>query len=201
MMKFKSKYWHWLSICLLATAVACGDDDETTPDDNEEEEVITTINLTLTATTGDVITASVVDMDGEGGADAVVTDPGPLTLGLDYSLSFELLNETETPAEDITEEIEEEAEEHQFFYVTTGDVITVEITDVESDYAMNMVGDDLPVGLAATVTATAAGPGTLRVVLKHLPALDDGATIQKTGTNTINDGESDFDITFDVTVQ
>ena len=179
----------------LALVGACGDDDDPMTGENEEE-LITTVNVTLTGG-GETITASWSDPEGDG--NPVIMDPMALTFGTDYALTMEILNESESPAEDIGEEIQEEAEEHQFFYVTTGDILNVEINDVETDYAMNLVGDDLPVGLTATVTATAAGTGTLNIVLKHLPPVN--GTPQKTGTNTINDGESDFDITFDVEVQ
>ena len=182
---------------LLALGVACGDDDETS-DPGEEGEVITTVNVTLTDGT-ETITAVWADPDGDGGNAPMITDPMPLTLGSTYTMSIEILNETESPADDITLEIQDEAEEHQFFFVTTGDIITVDITDTETDYATNDVGDDLPVGLESEVVATATGTGTLNIVLKHLPPLN--GNIQKTGTNTINDGESDFDFNLNITVQ
>lgn len=186
----------FIGLTVSAFAVACGDDDEETI--VEPPEVITTVNLTFTDGSN-TITAQWRDADGDGAGAPVVTDPSPLAANTTYSLSIELLNELESPPEDITEEIREEAEEHQFFFPTTGGILDVMIDDVESDYADNLEGDDLPVGLSSQVTTIMAGTGTLNVVLKHLPPLNDMP--QKTGTNTILDGESDIDVTFDITVQ
>ena len=184
-------------LAAMGLTVACGDDEDTT--NMPPPEVITTVNLTFMGASGNVA-AQWLDADGDGGNDPVITQPGALTAGETYNLSVELLNETEDPAEDVTEEIREEAEEHLFFYVPTGDVITVAISDMESEYTTNAEGDDLPVGLAATVTAsTTPGMGTLNVVLKHLPPVN--GTVQKTAATTINDGESDIDVTFNITVQ
>ena len=187
-------------LSLLALGVACGDDDE---DMNpgmiiEPAEVITTVRLSLTSG-GNTVLGTWTDADGEGGAEPVIVDPMPLTAGSTYAVSIELLNELETPAEDITEEIRAEAEEHLFFYVQTGDVVSVAIDDVESQYTTNSEGEDLPVGLSAELTADVAGMGTLQVVLKHLPPINE--TPQKTAATTINDGESDIDVTFNITVQ
>ena len=185
---------------LLTMAVACGDDEEETPMQGEGgEEVITTMNITLSDGMN-TITGRFFDADGEGGAPGVTTDPGPLMAGTTYALEIELLNESEVPAEDVTEEIEEEAEEHQFFYEQTGDVVSVMIDDVESQYNMDATAPDLPVGLSAQVEAIAAGSGTLKIVLKHLPPANDG-TILKTGNNDINVGSTDIEVTFDITVQ
>ena len=157
-----------LLVCSISVLAACGDDDDA--DDTPPPEVITTFNLTLMSGS-DTITASLRDADGDGGDEAVQTDPSPLMAGETYAMSIELLNELEGAEDpDITAEIRAEAEEHQFFYEVAGDIGTVMITDVESDYAMNMEGEDLPVGLAATFTATTSmSTGTLSITLKHLP--------------------------------
>ena len=196
-MKDNIKFLLRLLCCsAVVLAAACGGDDDPEVGENEEE-FITTVNLTLTGG-GDTITGTWSDPEGDGN-DMPFDLSMPLSLGTEYALSMEILNEAESPAEDITEEVREEAEEHQVFYVVTGNILTVEINDTETDYAMNNVGDDLPVGLTATVTPTAMGTGTLNIVLKHLPPIN-GAP-QKTGTNTIDVGESDFDIVANVTVQ
>ncbi len=196
-MTWKHDKFAWLLMGTLAFGLACGDDDSA-GEPGEDPEVITTVRLNLT-TGSSTITASWQDLDGPGGAAPVIVQPTALTLGSTYTASLEILNESESPAENVTEEIRAEAEEHLIFYVPTNDIITVEITDTEMDYGPNSEGQNLPVGLEATVTATAAGTGTLQIVLNHLPPINN--TPQKTPTNTINDGEADFDITFNVTVQ
>lgn len=190
------------AIGALACFAACGDDDPDPVNGGNPPEVITTVNLTFTpAGGGTAIMASFRDPDGPGGDDPTVTDPSPLSLGTDYDLDLELLNESEVPTEDKTVEIQAEAEEHQFFFTgdAVGSAITVAYADVESDYATNAVGDDLPVGLRATVTTTSTGSGTLRVVLKHQPPIND--TPVKTASSGINDGDTDIDVSFTVTVQ
>ena len=61
------------------------------------------------------VVLSFQDLDGDG-EDAPVINSGDLAAGVTYNGSIELLNETESPAEDITEEVEEEDLDHQFFY-------------------------------------------------------------------------------------
>ena len=189
----------WITTSLLAVLVACGGDDD--PTVGNDMELITTVNLTFTPSGGGTdITASFADPDGPGGNAPTVTQPDPLTLGTAYDLSLEFLDESESPVENVTEEIEREAEEHQVFFVgdAVDNAILVEYADRESDYTTNS-GDDLPVGLRATVTATAAGSGTLRVVLQHQPPVNNVPV--KTSTSGITDGESDIDVSFTVTVQ
>lgn len=192
------------TLALVFGLTACGEEEDAGNGGNggtngtEEMEIITTVNIALTAM-GASINGSWQDLDGDGANPPTITNPTPLTAGTTYTMAITILNETEMPPEDITEEIREEAEEHQFFFPTSGSLVTVTPTDLESTYTMNMVGADLPVGLTSQVSAPMAGSGDLRIVLKHLPPVS--GQPQKTGTNTINDGESDFDITFAITVQ
>jgi hypothetical protein len=64
---------------------------------------------------------------------------------------------------------------------------------------MNMERADLPVGLKATVTAASAGDGVLQVILKHQPPVNDQPV--KTASSGVDDGDTDVDVGFDVTVQ
>ena len=54
---------------------SCKDDD---PIDMNDEEVITTLTYTLTPTSGDVVTLSFLDLDGDGGDDPIITGGFPL---------------------------------------------------------------------------------------------------------------------------
>ncbi len=170
----------------LAFLTACGDDDVEDPGDPNEEEVITT--LTLTFTNGaDVQTFTFRDADGDGGAAPTVEDI-TLTNGVAYTVDVTLLNESETPAENVTEEIEEEDDEHQFFF--TGSAVGSVLTHAYGDMDDNMN----PIGLTNTITTTNAGTGVLTVTLKHQPGI-------KTSTTGIGDGETDIAVDFNVTVQ
>ena len=169
--------------------------DSTEPDDEGpgDEELITRVVLTLTGG-GQTVTATANDPDGDG-TDFQI-DTITLTAGTTYTGSVELADDIN--GEDITEEIEDEAEEHQFFYTVGGGVagrVTVTITDSETDYGSNEVGDDLPVGLAFEIAVTDGGAasGTLRVILSHF---DDDP---KDGM-TMSD-ETDIDVTFPVNIQ
>lgn len=161
------------SALLLAGTVACGDDPiPEVPEPGENvEEVITTVNLTFSPDVGDPVTASWVDADGDGGAEPTVEEIA-LTEGLAYTLTIELSNDLEAEPEDITQEIQDEDDEHQFFF--GGEAVQSDATgDVEGSYIEVVYGDmddnGDPVGLTNEVNATAAGSGTLNVILRHMP--------------------------------
>ena len=158
------------------------------PEDVNEEEVITTLNYILTGG-GSTVTLSFQDLDGDGG-DAPTVTGDTLAANTTYAGSLELLNEVE--GEDITEEIEEEDEDHQFFFQTTGDInVAYDAEDVDAD------GN--PVGLQNILTTGAAGDGTVTVILRHEP--DKGGDGVADGDITNAGGETDIEVTFDVTVQ
>ena len=164
---------------------SCSDDDDT-PEEVNEEEVITTMTITLTPQGGgDAITFQTRDLDGDGPGEPVVT-AGNLIGNTTYTGSIELLNETETPAEDITEEIEEEDDEHQFIFEFTGAIDAVAATDSDDD------GN--PIGLAFELSTLTAGPTTLTVTLRHEPTKPNDGTLAGAG------GETDIAETFEFTV-
>ena len=166
---------------------SCKDDD---PIDMNDEEVITTLTYTLTPTSGDVVTLSFLDLDGDGGDDPIITG-GILQSNMSYIGVLDLKNEAETPAESITEEIEEEALEHQFFFTATGANLTVGYADEDDN------GN--PLGLVTTLTTSDASSGTIQVVLRHEP--DKSATCVQSGDITNAGGETDIEVTFDITLQ
>ncbi len=177
---------------LLLTGVfftSCNNDDDSTPPPVNEEEVITTMTATFVPTTGgDTVTLQTQDLDGDGPNAPVVTVTNNFVAGTTYNGTIEFLNETESPAEDITEEIEEEDEEHQIFYIPgAGLDATIAYTDADAD------GN--PVGLQFTLTANTAGAGTLTIVLRHEPSKPNDGTLSDAG------GETDIAATFTVTVQ
>ena len=176
-----------LSITLL-TFTACEDDDPVIPN---EEEVITTVSYTLTPTTGgDPVVLSFQDLDGDGG-DAPTTTVEALSANTTYNATLNLLNEADTPVENITEEVAGEAEDHQFFFTTSIADLTVEYDDTDAD------GN--PIGLATKLTTGAAGTGTLTIVLKHKP--EKTASGVKDGDITNAGGDTDVEVNFDITVQ
>ncbi len=217
-----------LSFAMSLTVGACADAEDDHDDDghddhdhddhghDNETEVLTTVTLTLTPAGGGApVTASFRDLDGDGSMSGT-SDPLTLVAGTDYTLGVSFLNELENPPEDITEEIEKEAEEHQVFVygsavvgpATSNDpsaILLHAYADMESDYGPN-AGDDLPVGLANTIGAQAAGTGELQIMLRHLPLLNGNDQKVAGLADLLARGEAlpgdvDVDVTFTVTVQ
>jgi hypothetical protein len=168
--------------------VSCSNDDENTPEPINEEEVITTMNVTLVPDGGGTaVVLSFQDLDGDGPDAPDVNVSGSLATGATYNGSIVLLNETESPAEDITEEVEEEDLEHQFFYtIGTG-------LDVTTAYS-NLDSEGNPLGTEFTLTAGAVSSGTLTFTLRHEP------NKPNTGLSDA-DGETDIEVAFDIEVK
>jgi hypothetical protein len=164
--------------------ISCSDDDD--PVAVDEEEVITTMNVTLTGSAS-TITLQSQDLDGDGPNAPVIDISGNLSANATYTGTIELLNETESPAEDITEEVAEEDEEHQFFFTTSGALTSVVYNDEDAD------GN--PVGLAFTLTTGDAGSGTLQITLRHEPTKPNDGTLAEAG------GETDIAQSFSITVE
>lgn len=105
---------------LAPFVLSCGSDDDAPPPVINEEEVITTVILTLTSNNGQEIVMTSQDLDGDGPNEPEITVSGNLSVATTYSGSVRLLNETVTPAENITDEVSAEGTEHQFFYTMGG---------------------------------------------------------------------------------
>lgn len=166
------------------TLTSCSDDHD--HDHDHEEELITTVNYRLTNGTN-VITLTYQDLDGEGGQDGTATVSGPLMANTSYTGVIELLNETESPAENVTVEVKTEGNEHEFFYATTAPGINIVKTD--NDAAGN------PLGIETTLTTASAGSGVINIVLKHEPTKPNNGSADNAG------GSTDLDVTFTVSVQ
>ncbi len=178
----------FLLLLLVISVVSCDKDDPEIPD---EEEVITTLTYVLTPATGGAsVTMSFQDLDGDGGNEPIISG-GTLAASTTYNCTLELLNEAESPAEDITEEIEEEDEEHQFFFETSFSDLSFAYGDQDEN------GN--PVGLMSTVTTGAVGSGTIKITLKHEPEKTASGVAQ--GDITNSGGEIDIEVTFPVDVQ
>lgn len=184
-------------LSLLLAACADVTNPDTTAGDNE---VITTVVLAFTPAGGGSPTEfRWADPENDG---SPVIDPITLSDAEDYTVAVSFLNELEDPPEDITIEVEAESDQHQVFFLGSalGDVVTYTYDDADVN--------GYPVGLAGTLATVAPGAGTLQVVLRHLPPENDVAV--KTGTladdaaaNGIASlpGDSDADVTFDLTVE
>lgn len=180
-----------LSLLMVALVWSCDNDD---PEPVNDEELITTVNVTFAPAIGGgaPVVASFVDTDGEGGNAATITNP-TLSANTTYNVTIEFLDESDpSDVEDITEEVEEEDDEHQVFFVAAA--------GLNFQYAYgDQDGDGNPLGLTGTVTTGAASAGNLVLTLLHEP--DKSAAGVSAGDPTNAGGESDVEITFNVTIQ
>ena len=159
--------------------------------DPNESELITTVRLKLTNTFSSSINPLVYefkDLDGEGGAAPVKFDDIVLQKNIPYICEVTVLNESVSPADDITKEIKAEANDHQFYFVpSSSNLLTV------SNYDTDTQG--LPLGLSSFwVTGLNPGTGTVKVVLKHKPGT-------KAANDLINKGETDIELNFKLIIQ
>ena len=188
------------SLLSLVIFTACEDDD-VVPEEEEEMEVITDVTLIFTSDAGAVVTASAQDPDGEGVQELVVNDEIKLQSGTNYTLTFDIMNNLESPGEDIGDEIAEEDDEHQIFFAWTEGAFSNPTGNGNIDNASDPVnyndadGNGNPLGLNTSWTAgdpTTAASFTVR--LQHQPDV-------KTSTSGANDGDTDFELQFRLTIQ
>lgn len=171
--------------------------DPEAPSCENEEEIITDVILTfMPVDGGEPVIARAQDPDGEGVLDLEILDDIVLEAGKSYVLTIELLNTIED--EDITEEIEEEADEHMFFFQWTEGVFSDPTGNGNVDNRNDPVNyndfddDNLPLGLSTNwTTSVTLTEGEFRVVLKHQPGV-------KSATSTVEDGETDIDLTWKI---
>ncbi|MGB6153825.1 MAG: type 1 periplasmic binding fold superfamily protein [Pricia sp.] len=186
------KYLKTISLAVFSGLLftACSDDDNgDLPEVVNEEEIITTMTVTLVPNDdGAEIILKTFDADGDGPGAPEITVSDNLTAGVVYTGSIVLLNESVSPADDITEEVEEEGDEHQFFYTSDSNL------DVSTEYG-NTDEDGNPLGTEFTLTAGAASAGTLTFTLRHEPKKPNDGTLADAG------GETDVDATFDLVVE
>jgi len=167
--------------------VSCSKDDD--PVAVNEEEVITTMIVTLVPSDASTnVTLKTQDLDGDGPNAPVVTVSGNIKAFLTYSGSVKFLNETETPAEDITEEVEEESNDHQVFY-TVGSGITMNVVSTNNDSGGNPLGTKFKID-----NISSAGSGKLTFTLRHKP--------KKPNTSLADaGGDTDIEATFDIVIE
>jgi len=174
---------------LLATLflVSCNGDDDT-PEEVNEQEIITTLTVVLTPEGANVpLLLQSRDLDGDGPDEPVLSlDTLPANTVFDGTIV--LLNELETPPENITFEVIEEADEHQMFYIP-GSGVNIEVTDLDND------PDGNPLGVNFTLTTGAASSGNFNVVLRHEPNKPNDGTLGDAG------GETDISVNFQVVIQ
>ena len=191
MMRWLNRFFVGLFLLATMLLVSCDDD----PEPANEVELITTFTLTLTPVAGgSPVTLTFTDLDGDGPNAPVLsydpTAPGTaaalLAANTAYTGSIELLNESETPAEDVTEEIEEEDDEHLFCF-TIGGGANIDYSYADED------DNGLEVGLITNWETFDASTGTITIVLRHQPGVKNG--------QCPGGGDTDIEVTFNIVIQ
>lgn len=169
-------------LSLAFFVASCDKEDDVDPN---EEELITTVKVSLTAAGGTPQVFAFKDVDGPGGQaptlDSIIIDGSKV-----YSASVQFLNESVSPADDITAEVNAEADDHEVFYEPTvaGLTVTNRNTDTKG----------LPLGVTSTWNTGAAGKGTIKITLKHKPG-------SKASGDPVTKGETDVEVEFGVRVK
>ncbi len=168
-----------LLLCLALGFSACKKEDEI----GEENELITTIKLNF-KNGNDLRSFSYKDLDGDGGT-APVIDKISLAANTTYDLSIEFLDESKTPAVNITEEVSGESDEHLVLFSPSTTSLG---TYTYSDKDVNL----LPIGLKGKYSTKSAAAGMLKVQLRHQPPVNG----KKTKDGTAVPGSDDINIDF-----
>ena len=189
----------------VITIIGCSTDDDVAPEEENEVEVFTDVTLifTNTADNSDVVRASAQDPDGTGIQELQILDAITLAADTEYTLTYEILNALDpADVENIGDEILEEDNEHQFFFSFTENVFANPNGNGNIDSAADPINyndadeNGNPVGLSSTWTtsSTASSVKSFTVRLQHQPDV-------KTATSGSNDGDTDFALTFALTIQ
>lgn len=179
----KRKPFFLILLSAMVVLHGCKKDDDLVPVPApiNEPELITTLKIEFTdsANSANKIITIFRDLDGEGGNEPGQFDSLKLQANKTWFFETTLLNESVSPAENITEEIKEEADDHLFVYSSIGLNNTIKITDNDSK--------NLPIGLKGIFRTGAASSGSTTVILKHQQGVKDGSS---------DKGETDVEVTF-----
>lgn len=198
------KYGLFVLLAASASIVGCSKDDDDVPEKENEVEVITDVKLVFTNTDDpkDIVEASAKDPDGMGVEPLAILGELTLKTNTSYELTYEIMNNLETPGEDIGLEIAAEDDEHQFFFSFSSDVFATPSGDGNIDVPSDPInyadadGKGNPLGLRTnwTTASNTLTNGTFKVRLQHQPEV-------KTSTSSALDGDTDFELEFVLNIQ
>ncbi|HVU54799.1 MAG TPA: hypothetical protein VHD83_07080 [Puia sp.] len=182
--------------CLTLTAglimlffYACKKDEKTVSPPLPGNEFLTTVRLvaTNTADANDVQVATITDTTIIAHpADSINHPTLTLKAGSTYNVSVLFLDETKTPAGNVTDDIYDRRNYHLLcFDISGGATLTVARTDLDTN------NPPLPIGLQDKFTTGAASTGTLNVQLRHQPNAKNGSC---------DPGSSDADVDFNIVI-
>jgi len=150
-----------------------------------EQENITTLRLKFTEQgTTNTFTVNYADPDGAGG-NPPTSDTIKVVNGKMYDVEAMFLDESKSPAEDLTPEILEEKNDHIVCFNVVSGAVTIARTDLDDN--------NYEIGLTSTWTiGSTTGMGHMDITLKHQPEVKDG---------TCTPGETDVEAHFDILIQ
>lgn len=182
---------HLIMLTLLGSAgllSQCKKADDVKPD--EDNELITLVKVKFKEEgTGVIKTFEWKDNDGDGGNPPQI-DKVVLKTNTTYELTTEFWDGSKNPQVDITAEVKEKQDEHLVVYTSTPlNLLTYTYLDKDSRGYV--------VGLRGTVSTGSVQQGTLRLQLRHQPAIN--GTPVKNGTPT--PGNDDVLVDFNVGIE
>lgn len=177
------------SLFFLSLFAACKKDDTPEP---VEQELVTTLQMIATPQAGgaaDTFVYKVQNGFGSTQPGSVQIDTVRLSATTTYGVQLRVLNESASPAEDITPEIISERDAHLFFLTVepssgAGGLLT--ITDMSAD------GQGRPFTQTFNMTTGAAGSGAITVTLLHEPTNKSAGRLADAG------GETDLEARYPV---
>ncbi len=174
---------------ILFSILACKKDELnpiSNPPNQNEEELITTMKLTFVDSAGALSdqTFYFQDIDGPGGNAPSQFDTIRIQPNRTYLVTIELLNESLSPASNISDEVLEEAGDHLFcFDPLINNNLTIVRTDSDGTYE---------VGLSSKWTTFASSSGMIKIRLKHQPGIKNGSC---------DVGETDIELDFQLEIE
>lgn len=176
-------------IFMLGTAACSKHDDDHDDHSNHdhENELITTVKLHVIETgTTDTVSYAWRQVGGPG--TSIVVDSISLKQGKVYEVLTEVLDESKTPAKDITSEIRNATNFHRFVYTSTIASLLLQVLDFDTQTPA------MELGLRFRITTPdLMDSGILKCVLKHYTSSDPK-------TNGINAGSTDIEVQFPLLV-
>jgi hypothetical protein len=178
-----------LSACAALMITSCK--KEKAAAEENDNELITTVQVKLTEEgTSNANTYLWTDIDGAGGTapsvDDIVLKPNTV-----YQAQISFLDESKTPAQNITTEIEDESDVHRLYFApTTATGITVSGLDNDAN--------NIPLGLNSTWTTTAAATGSIKITLRHYANGGKEASDPVSSSKSSTDAEVEFPVTINV---
>ena len=199
MKNLKKLLFAFAAILSIASCSKKDDPIVVVPPPVNDQELITTVTAVFTPVgTGSVVTLQYKDLDGDGPGQPIPSITGIFALNKTYNGQVYVLDETKTPADNVSNAILAEAVDHQFFYQKTGNlpVFTyTPLTEANDNYDTN----GKPLGFKTKFVTTTAATGNLNIILRHegnksLAGVANGDITNATGA-------TDFDVTFQIVVQ